>query len=335
MQYLLYTGLLKGIGGHCSAMAAICSIHKLVLVVALLLTGGAAVVVMLVSADQIPQPPSPSPPVTSYFKTMAFDEGFSNSWSPGHQNISHDRKSVTLRIDRYSGGGFKSKEVYKYGFFNAALKLQAGYTAGIVTTFYLTNSDVYPHRHDELDLEFLGTIPGEPYTVNTNIYGDGSGDGREQRFHLWFDPTKGFHNYSILWTPYHSMFFVDSIPIRQFRRLKSLKAVYPLKPMSIYGTMWDGSDWATDGGKYRANYSYEPFLSTYTDFIISGCRAEQRDCNPGYLDRLIPPTLSKAQKRALNFVRSNYMTYDYCQDVSRYPKGLPECPRLSTPYHDA
>ena len=91
--------------------------------------------------------------------------------------------------------------------------------------------------------------------------------------------------------------------------------------------MWDGSDWATDGGKHRANYSYEPFLSTYTDFIINGCTGEQHDCRAGYLDHLFPPKLSKAQKEALEFVRKNYMTYDYCKDVSRYPKGLPECPR--------
>lgn len=316
-------------------MATNFSFYKLVvLVVGLLLTNGANVVVMLVSADQSLQPPLPSQSVTRYFKTMAFDEGFSNIWSPDHQNVSQDRNSVTLKIDRYSGAGFKSKKTYLYGFFNAALKLQAGYTAGIVTTFYLSNSDVYPDLHDELDFEFLGTIPGEPYTLHTNIYGNGSGDGnitsrigREQRFHLWFDPTREFHNYTILWTPHQIMFFVDSIPIRQFRKLKSVRKQYPGKPMSIYATVWDGSDWATDGGKHRANYSYEPFLSTYTNFIISGCTAGQPDCKPGRLDHLFPPILSKAQKEDLHFVRNNYMIYDYCHDTSRYPKGLPECPR--------
>lgn len=336
-----YMGLLQGIGPHCSAMAAnFISFHRLVLVVALFLTNGAAIAAMLVSADQSLQPPSPSHSLTSYFNTISFDEaGFSNSWSADHQNVSPDRKSVTLKIDSYSGTGFKSKQAYKYGFFNAALKLQAGYTAGIVTTFYLSNGEVYPGRHDELDFEFLGTIPGEPYTLHTNIYGNGSGDGnitsavgREQRFHLWFDPTQAFHNYTIVWTPHHIMFLVDSIPIRQFRKLKSVKSQYPLKPMSIYATLWDGSDWATDGGKHRANYNYGPFLSSYSDFIISGCTAEQLNCRwPRYLNHLIPPTLSKAQKQALHIVRNNYMIYDYCHDVSRYPNGLPECPRSSPP----
>ncbi|KAH9331740.1 hypothetical protein KI387_003848, partial [Taxus chinensis] len=99
--------------------------------------------------------------------------------------------------------GFKSLQAYKSGFFNDAIKLQVGHTAGVIADLYQ-----YPGHHDEIDMEFLGTIPGKPYTLQTNIYISGSGDGqvltsRELKFHLWFDPTEDFHNYSILWTPSH------------------------------------------------------------------------------------------------------------------------------------
>ena len=52
-------------------------------------------------------------------------------------------------------------------------------------------------NHDELDFEFMGS-GGPNYTLQTNIYSDDVG-GREQMINLWFDPTKDFHTYSILW----------------------------------------------------------------------------------------------------------------------------------------
>ncbi|KAH9329123.1 hypothetical protein KI387_001231, partial [Taxus chinensis] len=147
----------------------------------------------------------PTVPLLKYLRISKFSEGYANLWGGQHQNVSQDGSSVTLLLDKSSGSGFKSKEAYMYGFFNAAVRLQAGYTAGIITSFYLSNNQVYQGWHDEIDIEFLGTIPGEPYKVHTNVYGNGSGDGtligREQQFHLWFDPTKDFHNYSILWSP--------------------------------------------------------------------------------------------------------------------------------------
>lgn len=68
----------------------------------------------------------------------------------------------------------------------------------------LSNDGLYSKNHDEFDIELLGTIPGEEYVVQTNVYEDGSTQiGREQRFHLWFDPTLDFHEYAILWTTQH------------------------------------------------------------------------------------------------------------------------------------
>ncbi|KAH9329126.1 hypothetical protein KI387_001234, partial [Taxus chinensis] len=241
------------------------------------------------------------------------DEEYANLYGAQHQNVSLDESSVSLTLDKSSGSGFKSKEAYMYGFFNAAVKLQAGYTAGVLTSFYLSNNQVYDGWHDEIDIEFLGTIPGEPYTLQTNIYGNGSGDGpnvigREQKFHLWFDPTQDFHNYSILWTPQQILFLVDGIPIRSFPKVESLGVTYPSKPMSVYATIWDASSWATDGGKYKADYTYEPFVSIYTGFQTIGCNKKDDYCSQVLLDGcLVSPNLNTYQRSAMEYVKSHYM----------------------------
>ena len=64
-----------------------------------------------------------------------------------------------------------------------------------------SNGDVFEKTHDELDFEFLGNVKGKPWRFQTNVYGNGSTSrGREERYRLWFDPSKEFHRYSILWT---------------------------------------------------------------------------------------------------------------------------------------
>ncbi|XP_030454132.1 probable xyloglucan endotransglucosylase/hydrolase protein 32 [Syzygium oleosum] len=272
-------------------------------------------------------PPSPGYYPSSRFGSIGFDQGFRNLWGPRHQRL--DQGSLTIWLDTSSGSGFKSLHPYQSGYFSASIKLQTGYTAGVITSFYLSNNEAHPGNHDEVDIEFLGTTPDKPYTLQTNVFVRGSGDGniigREMKFHLWFDPTKDFHNYAILWTPSEIIFLVDDVPIRRYPRKSD--ATFPSRPMWVYGSIWDASSWATENGKYKVDYRYEPFVGRYTNFRLSGCAADRSagSCNPPSVSPSGAGGLSRQQYLAMEWAQRNHMVYDYCSDPKRDHTLTPEC----------
>ncbi|KAH7836932.1 hypothetical protein Vadar_007564 [Vaccinium darrowii] len=271
-------------------------------------------------------PPSPGYWPSSRIGSIGFNQGFRNLWGPEHQNV--DQGGLTIWLDKNSGSGFKSYEAYQSGFFGAAVKLQPGYTAGVITSFYLSNNEAHPGHHDEIDIEFLGTTPDKPYILQTNVYIKGSGDGniigREMQFHLWFDPTQDFHNYAILWNPREIIFYVDDVPIRRYPRKSD--DTFPLRPMWVYGSVWDASSWATEGGKVKADYEYQPFIGKYRNFKLGACKASgSPSCGPPWGQPSGPSGLSPQQYAAMEWVQRKYMVYDYCSDPSRDHIHTPEC----------
>ncbi|KAG9154259.1 hypothetical protein Leryth_000716 [Lithospermum erythrorhizon] len=166
------------------------------------------------------------------------------------------------------------------------------------------------------------------YVANFNVYIKGSGDGniigREMQFHLWFDPTQDFHNYAILWNPTEIIFFVDDVPIRRYSRKSD--ATFPQRPMYLYGSIWDASSWATEHGKYKADYSHQPFVGRYKNFKLSGCSTNSgASCRPFSGSPTGGEGLSSQQKEAMDWVQRNYKVYDYCHDPRRDHTQTPEC----------
>ncbi|GMH09175.1 hypothetical protein Nepgr_011015 [Nepenthes gracilis] len=267
--------------------------------------------------------------------TISFNDGYTPLFADFNIHRSSDGRSANLLLNRYAGSGFISSKYYDYGFFSAKIKLPANYTAGVVVAFYTSNVDVFEKNHDELDIEFLGNVKGKPWRFQTNVYGNGSTSrGREERYNLWFDPTKNFHQYSILWTSDKIIFYVDGVPIREVVRNEAMGGDYPSKPMSLYATIWDASSWATSGGRYRVRYEYEPFVSEFTDFVLEGCAVNPLEQLPDSMDCLEKKAkletaehadITPEGRHAMKWFRERYMYYSYCYDTLRYPIQLPEC----------
>lgn len=283
-------------------------------------------ILMITTCSDAQGPPSPGFSPSSKFSPISFNQGFRNLWGSQHQTI--DQGLLTIWLDSTSGSGFKSLKPYRSGYFSAAIKLQPGYTAGVITSFYLSNNEDYPGNHDEIDIEFLGTTLDKPYTLQTNVYMKGSGDGRligrEVKIHLWFDPTEDFHNYAILWTPDEIIFLVDDVPVRRYPRKND--ATFPARPMWVYGSIWDASSWATEDGKYKADYRYQPFIGRYKNFKLGGCTTDAAaSCRPPSISPSSVGGLSQQQYSAMESVQKNYVVYDYCQDPKRDHSQIPEC----------
>lgn len=105
---------------------------------------------------------------------------------------------------------------------------------------------------------------------------------------------------------------------------------YPSKPMSLYATIWDGSTWATSGGRYKVNYRYAPFASEFAGLVLHGCSANPIQQTPSSdkchdVSNADYATITPERRLAMNSFRRGYMIYSYCYDIFRYPVPPPEC----------
>ncbi|KAH7405144.1 hypothetical protein KP509_15G058400 [Ceratopteris richardii] len=246
--------------------------------------------------------------------------------SPGRSTFTTDNQEVLLGLNQEGGSGLSSYSQYLFGYFNMRVKMIPGNSAGTVTTFYFTS---FGDAHDELDFEFLGNVTGQPIILQTNIYASGKGD-REQRIFLWFDPTLDFHNYTILWNPQQVVFYVDGVPIRVYPNVEAATGVPYLKSQLMYamGTIWDGDSWATEGGRVKIDWDNAPFIASYRDYFADACTDNDASTTCAMAKWWSQPQLQALDDSLigqLDWVKKNYMVYDYCNDYARFNGTPPEC----------
>ncbi|GLT49520.1 hypothetical protein SLA2020_230720 [Shorea laevis] len=257
------------------------------------------------------------------FATGDFYQDFDLSWGDNRAKIFNGGKLLSLSLDRVSGSGFRSKNEYLFGRIDMQLKLVAGNSAGTVTAYYLSSQGP---THDEIDFEFLGNVTGEPYILHTNVYTQGKGN-REQQFYLWFDPTRNFHTYSVIWKPQHIIFLVDNTPIRVFKNAESIGVPFPKNQrMRIYSSLWNADDWATRGGLVKTDWTKAPFTAYYRNFkFVPATTGSSSSFSGSTWERT---ELDATSRRRLRWVQKYFMIYNYCTDLKRFPQGFPpECRR--------
>ncbi|KAJ6876572.1 hypothetical protein NC651_029537 [Populus alba x Populus x berolinensis] len=263
-----------------------------------------------------------------------FNQNFDITWGDGRAKILSNGELLTLNLDKASGSGFQSTNEYLFGKIDMQLKLVPGNSAGTVTAYYLSSKG---STWDEIDFEFLGNLSGDPYILHTNVFSQGKGN-REQQFYLWFDPTTDFHTYSILWNPQRIIFSVDGIPIREFKNMESRGVPFPKnQPMRIYSSLWNADDWATRGGLVKTDWSQAPFTASYRNFNAkdacvwsngaSSCGTNSSAAAASSnTNAWLSEELGSTSQQRLEWVKKNYMIYNYCTDAKRFPQGLPpEC----------
>ncbi|XP_050220300.1 probable xyloglucan endotransglucosylase/hydrolase protein 23 [Mercurialis annua] len=260
-----------------------------------------------------------------------FYNDFDITWGDGRANILNNGHLLTLNLDKASGSGFQSRNEYLFGKIDMQLKLVPGNSAGTVTAYYLSSKG---STWDEIDFEFLGNLSGDPYILHTNVFSQGKGN-REQQFYLWFDPTADFHTYSILWNPQRIIFSVDGTPIREFKNRESNGVPFPKnQPMRIYSSLWNADDWATRGGLVKTDWTNAPFTASYKNFNANACVVSNGASSCG--SNSSPSTsnnkawlakeLDSTSQERLQWVKKNYMIYNYCTNTKRFPQGMPtEC----------
>lgn len=243
-----------------------------------------------------------------------------------------DGRGVELVLDHLSAAGVGSRASYLFGGFGAWIKLPAGDSSGTVTTFYMSSPGP---QHYEFDFEFLGNRSGQPVLLHTNIFVDGVG-GREQQIYLGFDPSAAFHYYNFQWNKDLLVFYVDDTPIRMFQNLRGVVPGFSFpnrKAMGVFLSIWDGSSWATQGGRIPVHWASAPFVATYQNFRLRGCAVNPHDRNgvsacqrsPFAAPGAAAQSLGLARIRQMRAVKANQVVYNYCDDRKRYPTAPPEC----------
>ncbi|KAL4289309.1 hypothetical protein AHAS_Ahas19G0373300 [Arachis hypogaea] len=125
-------------------------------------------------------------------------------------------------------------------------------------------------------------------------------------------------------------FYIDGRPIREFKNLEGVGVPYPnYQPMKLYSSLSNADDWATRGGLVKIDWSQAPFTASFKNLKANGCvwsngvsscnlsSSNSSDNNNSWLSQ----QLDSNGQRKLKWLQKNYMIYNYCSDINRFPRA--------------
>ena len=137
---------------------------------------------------------------------------------------------------RFKSGAVTGYEKFTYGKFITRMK--APNKKGTVSSFftYWNGPDFYPGGWNELDVEIVPSVQGNPLSMNV-IYGDGEKKRETHDYKNSWDPKDDWHIYEMAWTPDFIAWSVDN---KEVRRVTSSDPSVKLtnKPMSVMMNFW-------------------------------------------------------------------------------------------------
>lgn len=129
----------------------------------------------------------------------------------------------------YMSGEIVSRESYRYGYFEARLRMPRG--AGLVSAFFTFTRPEGPESWNEIDMELTGRDPRRIELVYHV-----AGQATLQVLELPFDASAGFHTYAFEWRPDEIRWYLDNrlVHISRGGRVAELT-----RPQQMFVSLWN------------------------------------------------------------------------------------------------
>ncbi|KAM0956178.1 hypothetical protein ACFX2A_024985 [Malus domestica] len=261
-----------------------------------------------------------------------FYQDFDVTFGNGRAKILNGGQLLTLNLDQASGSGFKSKNEYLFGRIDMQINLVAGNSAGTVTAYYLSSEGPLMMKST---LSFWETYPEIPtHYIPMCSAKEKATENSSSTFGLIpqrpSTPTPLFGTRNTL---YFWKITCQSECSTTWNQLESHSPKN--KPMRIYSSLWNADDWATRGGLVKTDWTQAPFTASYRNFKANACTSgSSSSCASTASTNSVGDSawqtqgLDAAGRNRLRWVQQKFMVYNYCNDLKRFPQGLPaECRR--------